>query len=132
MVIDWCLCYLMGEVGSVDRPSYRALLRTPSVSRLLASSIVARLPISMTAIAVVLAVTQAGGSYAKAGLVSAAIIFAEGLTQPFYGRAADRLRPRRVLRFLATANCVVSLPLAGLVPRPLSLLLVIAALTRAP
>src|SRR3954470_11158493 len=110
------------------RSSYGALLRTPSVSWLLGSSLVARLPIAMTSIAVVLAVTNEHQSYATAGVVVAAVVFAQGVSQPVYGRLADRLGRRRVLRVLGFANAAAGIALAFCITSPLAVLLPVAAL----
>jgi MFS family permease len=122
---------MSSEAEPVDRSSYGTLLRTPSVGWLLTSSIVARLPISMTALAVVLAVTNDGGSYARAGTISAAVIFAEGLTQPLFGRAADRLGRRRVLRVLGVANAIGAVALGFAITGPNAVVFVTAVLTGA-
>ncbi|MDX6285735.1 MAG: hypothetical protein QOG53_1220 [Frankiales bacterium] len=111
--------------------SYADLLNRPAVKWLLGSSLVARLPISMTAIAVILAVTAADGSYARAGAVMAAFVIAEGIAQPLVGRAADRLGRRRILRVLAVANAGAAVGFAVGLTLPLVPVLALAALTGA-
>jgi MFS family permease len=111
--------------------SYADLLNRPAVKWLLGSSLVARLPMSMTAIAVILAVTAAGGSYARAGGVMAAFVVAEGLAQPLMGRAADRLGRRFILRVLAIANAFAAVGFAIGLTLPLVPVLALAALTGA-
>jgi len=76
---------------------YRALLAVPGFPRLLASSLVARLPQAMTGLAMILYVTGGGGSYPAAGLIVAVFGLASGLTTPMLGRVIDRRGPRRVL-----------------------------------
>ena len=82
---------------------YRALLRTPYARRLFASSLLARLPIGMTPLALLLVVRDAGGGYAAAGGVSAAYFVAAAIAAPISGRLVDRrgatavLLPRAVL-----------------------------------
>jgi MFS family permease len=115
----------------MDRSSYRTLLRTPSVAWLMSSSLVARLPMSMTNIAVVIAVTHGGGSYARAGEVTAAVVFSEGVTQPLYGRVADRIGRRWLLRVLAVANAAATVALALTVTKGSWLPFVPAVLTGA-
>ena len=111
--------------------SYADLLNRPAVKWLLGSSLVARLPISMTAIAVILAVTAADGSYARAGAVMAAFVVAEGIAQPLVGRAADRLGRRLILRVLAVLNAAAAVGFAIGLTLPLVWVLALAALTGA-
>jgi MFS family permease len=111
--------------------SYADLLRRPAIRWLLWSSLVARLPMAMTGIAVILAVTDAGRSYAEAGGILAAFVVAEGLTQPLVGRTADRVGRRKVLRVLAVANAAAAIGLAIGIGLPLVPLLLLAAATGA-
>jgi MFS family permease len=111
--------------------SYAELLRRPAIRWLMASSLVARLPMSMSGLAVILAVTDADGSYTRAGAVLAAYVVAEGIAQPLVGRAADRIGRRRVLRTLAVLNAVASVGLALAITLPVVPLLAMAAVTGA-
>src|SRR3954453_23744926 len=111
------------------RTSYAALLRTPSVAWLLVSSIVARIPIGMEGLAIVLAVTRAGGSYTRAGAVTATVVFTQGLAQPIFGRLGDRLSRRRILRVLAVANAAAAIGLALAINASTVVLFVLAAVT---
>jgi hypothetical protein len=53
--------------------AYREILKTPSLAALLASSVVARLPIGINALATVLFLREETGSFAVAGAASGAI-----------------------------------------------------------
>src|SRR4051794_33850957 len=109
------------------RSSYGALLRTPAVSWLLGSALVARLPIAVTRIALVLAVTDEHHSDAAAGAVGAGLVFPQGGTQAVYGRLADKLGRRRVLRVLALANAGAGIALAFCITSPAAVLFPVAA-----
>ena len=81
------------EVRGVAR--YRELFANDHAAALFAWSIVARLPLGMSALALILLVRNAGGDYAEAGLVTAAYGIAIGA--PYAGRQVDRRGPRIVL-----------------------------------
>jgi MFS family permease len=80
---------------------YRSVLRHPGFAWLLGWSLVGRLPMGMVGLAIILAVTSGSGTYARAGLVSAAYIAGAGVTAPLVGRLVDRVGRRRVLLPLA-------------------------------
>jgi MFS family permease len=85
---------------------YLDVLRTPSVSRLLGSAVVGRMPTAMAGLAIVLLVREAGASYAVAGLVAGAYSIALALTSPLLGRLVDRVGPPRVLVGSAGASAL--------------------------
>src|SRR4051812_40784230 len=76
---------------------YRRVLRAPHVLALVLSSVLARTPIGMISLALVLYVEQLTGSVAAAGGVTAAFAVAAGLGSPVQGRLIDRLGHTRVL-----------------------------------
>jgi MFS family permease len=81
-------------------PSARGLveiLRAPHVARLATASFVARLPRGMAALAIVLLVHDATGSYAAAGAAGAALSIGDAGVSPLQGRLVDRRGPARVL-----------------------------------
>ncbi len=84
------------EVRGLAR--YRELFANPHAAGLLAWSIVARLPVGMAALALVLLVRGAGAGYGEAGLVAAAYAIAVAIGAPYGGRQVDRRGARRVLR----------------------------------
>jgi MFS family permease len=93
---------------------YRAVLRVPGVGRLLFTSLLARMPNGMSALAILLLVTRHNG-YAKAGLVTGAYVAAAGVSNLLLSRATDRVGPRRVL--IPTAfGYLVGLTALALVP----------------
>lgn len=76
---------------------YRAVLRVPGAARWTAAGLVARLPISMQGLGVVLLVEGTTGSYALAGAVAATFALAQALCGPVLGRLVDRRGQARVL-----------------------------------
>lgn len=76
---------------------YSDLLRRPSVAWLLLSSLVGRYPQGMSTLAITLATVSAGGSYARAGLVSAAYVIGTAVALPRLGRLLDRHDRRPIL-----------------------------------
>jgi predicted MFS family arabinose efflux permease len=81
---------------SVPNP-YAALLRVPGGPAFSAAAFVARLPISMTGIAIVLLISSSTGRYGLAGAVSATFAMAGALVQPRLSRLIDRYGQRRGL-----------------------------------
>jgi MFS family permease len=93
---------------------YLEILRTPSVARLFGASLLARLPIGINGLAIVLLVEAETGSFASAGAASGALALGSGLGAPMAGRAIDALG-ERVLLALAGLHAAALLGLIGLV-----------------
>jgi MFS family permease len=91
---------------------YRAVLGRPGALRFSASAMVARLPISIDTLGIVLLVTGLSRSYGLAGALSAAYIVANGVMAIVQGRLLDRLGQARVLPVAAT---VFGVAVVGLV-----------------
>jgi len=85
--------------------AYRRILARPHVLALCATSVLARLPVGMGAVALVIFIHDRTGSFAVAGAVAGAFTIGLGATSPLLGRLVDRRGPRRVLipAALATA-----------------------------
>ena len=77
--------------------AYRAVLADPAARAFSLAGLVARLPISMTGIGIVLLVSLATGSFGLAGLVSAVATLTGGAAAPLWGRAIDRSGQAAVL-----------------------------------
>jgi MFS family permease len=93
---------------------YRDLLRTPGVVRVAVPSLVGRLPIGMLTLLFVLVVAAGTGSYAAAGLATAANSAMTAAAGPALGRLADRGHAVAVLVCcgLSQAALLVALVLA--------------------
>jgi MFS family permease len=76
---------------------YRDVLRVPGAPAFVVAGLVARLPISMQSLGIVLLVEATTGSYALAGAVSATFALVQALVAPVLGRLVDRHGQARVL-----------------------------------
>jgi MFS family permease len=90
--------------------SYRRILGRPGTLRFSLAGLVARLPISMVGIGIVLLVSMRTGSYGIAGAVSAAYMLANAGFAIVQGRLLDRFGQGRVL-VTASAGFAVALAL---------------------
>lgn len=77
--------------------TYRRVLAHPGALLFSATGLVARLPIAMIGLGIVLLVSEATGSYGVAGSVSAAFLLANALVAIVVGRLVDSLGQARVL-----------------------------------
>jgi predicted MFS family arabinose efflux permease len=95
---------------------------------MLALSIVARLPLAMFSIALLVHTQRLTGSFAAAGLVTAAYAIAVGIGGPLLGRMVDRRGQTAVLAVTASVSASLSLAVA-LLPAGVALpvLIVLAA-----
>ena len=80
---------------------YRELLGLPYAKALVGWSLIGRLPVGMTALALLLLIRSRGESYGAAGLVVAVYAVALGIGAPIGGRQVDRYGPTRVLQVRA-------------------------------
>jgi MFS family permease len=83
-------------VPVVLRP-YRELLATPGGLAFSSAGFVARMPISMLGLGMVLLLVAHGGRYGRAGAISAVFAIVNALAAPVIARLVDRLGQRRVL-----------------------------------
>ena len=112
---------------------YLRILRRPYVRRLVVTSLIARIPIGMYALALILLVRERTGSYAAAGAVSAVFTIASSVASPVVGRLADRTGHRRVLMPLALVHAagLTALALAANARAGTAVLAVLAAFSGA-
>lgn len=82
--------------------TYRRILARPGTALFSATGLVARLPISMVGLGIVLLVEHATGSYGLAGSVSAAMLIGQASFAIPQGRLLDRLGQPRVLPAVVT------------------------------
>jgi len=90
--------------------AYRQVLSEPGAAAFSATGFLARLPISMVTLGIVLMVSARTDSYGLAGGISAAFVIASCLAALLQGRLIDRLGQARVL-LPTVATCSVSLSL---------------------
>jgi predicted MFS family arabinose efflux permease len=83
--------------------SYRELLSGSEARRVISWGLLARMPMGMSALALVLLVRSEGGSYATAGIVSGAYAVASGAGAVIGGRLVDRRPPAPVVITYAVA-----------------------------
>lgn len=93
--------------------TYLRLLRVPRLAPLLAVMTLARLPIGINGLAIVLLVREESGSFATAGVVAGALALGTGGGAPVQGRLVDRLGLRTLVP-LATAHASGLLALLAL------------------
>ena len=119
--------------GPSTSRGYGSLLATPGALRFSAAALLGRLPISMLGIGTVLLVEDRRGSYALAGLVSAAYALGLAVLAPLVSRFVDARGQRRVLLpalAVSTAGIAALVLLAG-TDAPAGWLLAAAAVTSA-
>jgi MFS transporter len=85
---------------------YRAVLTHSGAWRFSLTALVARLPISISTLGIVLLVTGLGRSYGLAGALSASFTIANGLSSVVQGRLLDRLGQALVLPVVISAYAV--------------------------
>jgi MFS family permease len=76
---------------------YLEILRTPRVARLFGASLLARFPIGINGLALVLLVEAETGSFGAAGAVSGALALGTGVAAPLAGRVIDALGEQLLL-----------------------------------
>jgi MFS family permease len=76
---------------------YRALLAIPGMGRTFATSMLGRLPIGVTGLAILLLMQSANASFAQGGAAAACYVTGLALVAPLLGRLIDRRGPGAVL-----------------------------------
>jgi len=92
---------------------YRRVFTVPGSATFCGFGALARLPMSMLGLGVVLLVSARTGSYAVAGTVSAAYVLAAAVVAPLLSRLIDRRGQRRVLQAAVLVNAAAMLALVG-------------------
>ncbi len=115
------------------RARYGAVLRAEHVRPLLVAATIARLPIGIHGLAIVLFLREETGSYATAGAVAAAFALGAGGSGPVQGRAIDRLGQRRVIVPMISLHAAALLALValGLNDAPALVLMIVGLLAGA-
>ena len=111
--------------STAPRPS---LLSGPGALALLGSSIIARLPLAMFSVALLVHAQQVTGSFAVAGLVTGAYAISSAISAPLLGGLVDRCGQTRVLVCGSTMTALV-LVTNGMLPSsaPAGLLIALGA-----
>jgi MFS family permease len=102
-----------------------SILKTPQVGRLFVFSITARLPLAMLSVGLVVHIQRLTGSFAAAGLTTAAYAVCEGIGGPVLGRLADRGAQTLVL-VASAAVCAALLFVIAIVPAATPRVLLVA------
>src|SRR5213075_16060 len=76
---------------------YTTLLQASEVREIFAASLIGRLPIGITGLAILLYVQQSRGSFAEGGAAAACYVAGLSVAAPILGRIIDRFGPRGVL-----------------------------------
>jgi MFS family permease len=92
---------------------YARILRTPGVAVLVLATLVGRLPIGISGLAILLYVREVTGSFAAAGLCTGALALGSAAGAPLQGRLVDR-RGESMLLPLAAAHAAGLLLVWGL------------------
>ena len=106
---------------------YAALWRIPGAPRLILAGLVARIPFGLVALALILLVEGATGSYATAGAVEGAYGLAGGIGSPVAGRLIDRFGQTAILVPTALVNATGLVAIVVLVEADAPLWTVFAA-----
>jgi len=93
--------------------AYRALLGRPAAATTFAASLVGRLPMGFTSLAIVLSVRASGGSFTLAGVAAGAHAVAAAAFSPILGRRVDRVGQTAILVPLALLDAGALLGLAA-------------------
>jgi predicted MFS family arabinose efflux permease len=102
---------------------YAAILRTPGVAMIVLATLIGRLPIGISGLAILLYVEEVSDSFAAAGVCAGALALGSAAGAPFQGRLIDR-RGVEMLLPLAVAHAagLVAIWLAGEAGAPVALL----------
>lgn len=112
---------------------YAKIITYGPACRPFVAAVVARLPMSMVPLGIVLLVQHTSGSYAVAGLVTGVFTVGVALGAPAWGRALDRWGQPRVIATTCTisATFLLILALEATKGAPIAVLAIVAALTGA-
>ena len=113
---------------------YREVLRTPGIARLVALTLLARSPIGMASLSILLLVSPRHG-YGHAGVVVGTYVAVIGACAPVSTRLCVRLGLRRVLLTMACGYCAAMVGLAAAADGPYAVVLgcaILAGISQPP
>lgn len=110
----------MSSSQPLSVPSRRPVLTQRHVARLLAGTLIGRLPTGMAPVAIMLLITSQGGTLAQGGTLCALYGLTAALGQPMLGRLVDRRGQTSVttMAVLITTACLSALPLIDTATQP--------------
>lgn len=114
--------------GTTMASPYARIFSLPGAPAFAISGMVARLPMSMTSLGIVLALNNLYGNWTVAGTMSAACVLAMGVATPVYARLFDRHGQSRVgwPALAVQISMLVAFALAAMMRVPLPVLFVLA------
>jgi predicted MFS family arabinose efflux permease len=102
---------------------YARILRTPGVAMIVLATLIGRLPIGISGLAILLYVKEVSDSFAAAGLCAGALALGSAAGAPFQGRLIDRRGVGMLLPLaIAHAAGLVAIWLSGEAGAPVALL----------
>jgi predicted MFS family arabinose efflux permease len=111
---------------------YAAILRTPGVATIVLATLIGRLPIGISGLAILLYVEEVSDSFAAAGVCAGALALGSAAGAPFQGRLIDRRGVEMLLPLaLIHSGGLVAIWLAGEAGAPVALLAVVSLATGA-
>jgi len=112
---------------------YSALLAQPALRSAIAASVLGRLPIGVTGLAILMLAQDTSGSFGRGGAVAACYVAGLATVAPLFGRLIDRYGPRSTLLACAFAfpAALAALVAALTAAAPLGVAFVLAAATGA-
>lgn len=114
-------------MASLFKP-YRAVLSHPGALRFSLSALIARLPLSMVGLGIVLLVSAQKGSYAIAGILTGAYVVSSAIATPIGARYIDRWGQRKVVLIILTLHVpsLVLFVIGVVMGWPLAILVILA------
>ncbi|HEV3375646.1 MAG TPA: MFS transporter [Thermoleophilaceae bacterium] len=111
---------------------YARILRTPGVAMIVLATLIGRLPIGISGLAILLYVEEVSDSFAAAGLCAGALALGSAAGAPFQGRLIDRRGVEMLLPLAVVhATGLLAIWLAGEAGAPVALLAAVSLVTGA-
>jgi MFS family permease len=89
--------YAAAQQSVISLQRYAALFSHRGIAHTFAISLLGRLPIGLTGLAILLLAQTSSGSFAQGGAAAACYVVGLAAIAPCLGRAIDRYGPRRIL-----------------------------------